>query len=57
MFLMAGDGTPYDLLFNLVKGNAIAYPLGVVALFLVYIVAFYGAFYLIKNQKKYKVAP
>ena len=52
MFLMAGDGTPYDILFNLVKGHAIAYALGVVVLFLLYILAFYGVFYLIKGKKK-----
>ena len=51
MFLMRGDGTPYDILFNLVQGNAIAYPIGVVALFLLYITAFYGVFYLAKNKK------
>jgi uncharacterized membrane protein YwaF len=37
MFLMRGDGTPYDILFNLVGGNPIVYPIGVVLLFLAYI--------------------
>ena len=32
MFLRRGDGTPYDLLFNLVNGNQILYPLLVVQL-------------------------
>jgi hypothetical protein len=41
MFLMRGDGTPYDILYNLVDGNKVLYPVGVVALFLVYICAFY----------------
>lgn len=41
MFLMRGDGTPYDILYNLVDGNKVLYPAGVVALFLVYICAFY----------------
>ena len=42
MFLKAGDGTPYDILYNLVGGSPVWYPLGVVGLFLVYIAAFYG---------------
>ena len=42
MFLMAGDGTPYDILYDLVGGSSLWYPLGVVALFFVYIAAFYG---------------
>lgn len=40
MFLMRGDGTPYDILYNLLGGNAVLYPISVVLLFLVYIVAF-----------------
>ena len=42
MFLMAGDGTPYDILYNLVGGSPVWYPLLVVVLFYVYIAAFYG---------------
>ena len=42
MFLMAGDGTPYDILYNLVGGSPLWYPLAVVGLFFVYIAAFYG---------------
>lgn len=52
MFLMRGDGTPYDILYNLVGGNPIAYPIGVVALFLVYIFGFYRVFALIQKKKK-----
>ena len=56
MFLMRGDGTPYDILYNLVGGSPVLYPLGVVALFLVYIVAFYGIYYvIIKKKSKAKV--
>lgn len=51
MFLLRGDGTPYDILFNLVGGNPIAYPLGVVALFALYIAAYYGVFFLIAGRK------
>lgn len=52
MFLMRGDGTPYDILFNLVGGNPIAYPIGVVVLFLIYIAIFYFAYYLVKGRRK-----
>ena len=51
MFLVAGDGTPYDILYNLVGGNQVLYPLSVVALFLVYIGAFYGGYYLTQKKK------
>ena len=54
MFLMQGDGTPYDILYNLVNGNRVLYPLGVVALFLVYIGAFYGVHYLLVRRKSRK---
>lgn len=55
MFLVRGDGTPYDILYNIVGGNQALYPLGVVALFLVYISAFYLTFYLLKSKKKEKI--
>lgn len=51
MFLMGGDGTPYDILYNLVDGNAVLYPLGVVALFLVYICGFYQVYYFAHKKK------
>ena len=51
MFLMAGDGTPYDILYNLVNGSKLFYPLSVVGLFFVYIGAFYGLFYLFGRKK------
>ena len=56
MFLSRGDGTPYDILFNLVGGNAVLYPIGVVALFILYILVFYGIFFLVRNKKKAPVA-
>ena len=40
MFLMRGDGTPYDIFYNLVGGNAVIYPIIVVLLFIIYITAF-----------------
>ena len=52
MFLRSGDGTPYDILFNLVGGNPILYPMGVMGLFMVYIGAFYGVHHLIQRKKK-----
>lgn len=58
MFLMRGDGTPYDIVFNLVDGNMMVYPLLVVGLFLIYITVFYLAYYLIVKliNKKRKMA-
>ena len=56
MFLLRGDGTPYDILFNLVGGNQIAYPILVIVLFMVYIVLYYGIFFLIRSHKKVKTA-
>lgn len=52
MFLRAGDGTPYDILYNLVGGNPILYPAGVIGLFLAYISGFYGVHHLISRSKK-----
>ena len=53
MFLTRGDGTPYDILYNLVGGNQILYPIGVVALFVVYIIVFYALFNLFaKSENK-----
>lgn len=54
MFLMAGDGTPYDILYNLVNGNRILYPLSVVALFLLYISLFYYLIYVFRRKAKAK---
>ena len=55
MFLMRGDGTPYDIFYNLVGGNQIAYPIIVVLLFFIYIVAFYCAYFGIKRLKNKKI--
>lgn len=55
MFLMAGDGTPYDILYNLVGGNKILYPLGVVVLFFIYIGIFYYVCFRIRAKKKVEV--
>ena len=60
MFMIRGDGTPYDVLYNLVNGSPILYPLGVVLLFVLYIGAFYGVYHgilAIKNRKNKKGEP
>ena len=56
MFLMAGDGTPYDILYNLVGGHPVWYPLSVIGLFLLYIIVFYGAHRWIEHKKKGRAA-
>ena len=52
MFLISGDGTPYDILYNLVGGSPVLYPMGVVALFLIYISAFYFVVSRIRRKAK-----
>ena len=52
MFLVRGDGTPYDIFYNLVNGNKVLYPIIVILLFAVYIFAFYGIYHLITKKKK-----
>ena len=54
MFLIRGDGTPYDILYNLVGGSPVWYPLGVVILFILYILAFYWIFFLVTHRKNNK---
>lgn len=57
MFLRSGDGTPYDIFYNLVDGHRALYPMIVVLLFLIYISVFYGVYFLItKNRKKAPVS-
>ncbi len=51
MFLVRGDGTPYDILYNMVNGNQVIYPLLVVLLFLIYISLFYIVFHLASKRK------
>lgn len=54
MFLVRGDGTPYDILYNLVGGNQILYPISVMLLFVLYISVYYLAFYFIKKKHEVK---
>lgn len=56
MFLMRGDGTPYDIFYNLVNGNKVLYPLIVVVLFIVYICVFYAIYFWIQKIHKAKNA-
>lgn len=51
MFLRRGDGTPYDILYNLVDGNPVLYPLCVMGLFVLYIVAFYEVRRLVAHRR------
>lgn len=51
MFLMRGDGTPYDILYNLLGGHKVLYPVGVVVLFFVYICIFYGVYFFARKRK------
>ncbi|MBE6590195.1 MAG: hypothetical protein E7643_08450 [Ruminococcaceae bacterium] len=50
MFLRRGDGTPYDILYNLVGGNQILYPLLVVLLFMIYICVFHLVYVFFKKK-------
>ena len=52
MFLVAGDGTPYDILYSLVGGHPIAYPIGVVALFVIYVSCFYLVHACMERKKR-----
>lgn len=51
MFLMRGDGTPYDIFYNIVGGNPVLYPLIVVALFFIYILGFYFTYFFIRKKR------
>lgn len=55
MFLMAGDGTPYDILYNLVNGHKVLYPVLVVLLFILYICIYYGVYYMAHRKMQKKV--
>lgn len=52
MFLARPDGTPYAVLYAFVGGHPVLYPLGVIVMFLLYIEAFYGVYYLARANKK-----
>lgn len=50
MFLSRGDATPYEIVMTIVGGSPVLYPIGVVLLFIIYIVAYYNVYYLIENM-------
>ena len=52
MFLMRGDGTPYDIFYNLVGGHPVVYPMLVVLMLVAYILLFYGIYFKIENKKR-----
>ena len=52
MFLRSDDGTPYFIVTKIVKGNKVLYPIGVILLFVIYVMVFYGIYYLITKKKK-----
>lgn len=52
MFLLRGDGTPYDIFYNLVNGNQVLYPLIVVGMLAAYIFAYYGVYRFCVNKKQ-----
>ena len=56
MFLMAGDGTPYDIFYNMVGGNKVLYPMIVVLLFVLYVSIFYVIYFLVRKSKAKKQA-
>ena len=57
MFLMRGDGTPYDIILDICGGSPVIYPIVVVLLFFLYITVFYSVYYLIRNKAAKKKAP
>ncbi len=55
MFLTSHDGTPYQIVYDLVGGSPLWYPLLVVGLFVVYMAAFYAVALLLRSKKREKV--
>ena len=51
MFLMRGDGTPYEIIYNLVNGSRIVYPMVVVGLFFLYALLFYGVHRIVQKAR------
>ena len=50
MFLMRSDGTPYEMIYQLVNGNPVLYPILVMLLFVVYIIVFNLIFNLVRAK-------
>ena len=51
MFLMRGDGTPYEIIYNMVNGSRIFYPMVVVGLFFLYALVFYGIYAVVQKAR------
>lgn len=54
MFLNSHDGTPYQIVYNLVGGIQVLYTIMVILLFVVWIAAYYFVFYLLRKRKNKK---
>lgn len=54
MFLIRSDGTPYQMVYDLVGGSPVLYPIMVVLMFIAYISVFYLIYFLIQKFKKKK---
>ena len=52
MFLISHDGTPYQMIYNAVGGSPVLYPIAVVGLFVIYILLFYGIYFLATKKKR-----
>lgn len=52
MFLVSHDGTPYSILYNMVNGNKIIYPVLVILIFVIYIAVYYLTALLIRYIAK-----
>ena len=57
MFLMYHDGTPYSIFYDMVGGSPVLYPLVVVAIFVVYLSAFYAIYHAILKKRAKKAIP
>ena len=55
MFLRSHDGTPYQVLYDLVGGHGVLYPVAVMGLFVVYMGIFYGVASLARKKEKVTV--
>ena len=56
MFLMRSDGTPYEILFKLVGGHPVIYPICVVLMLAVYVAIFYKVYFLTHKKENTKLA-
>ena len=52
MFLMRGDGTPYDIFYDMVGGNPVLYPMVVMLLFVLYMAVVYGIAYIFPSFRR-----